>query len=163
MQPHHSHSVHASSSGSALKRPYAQQALAQNAPMFPSSSSGGWSSSNSDGRPSKAAKVENDAFGSSSKSYRGGPRHLAQSHRGSSKRGHISRKPAIIGPVHDLQYIKSTYMQKSTKPEWEMNPKSPVANYYTIVKGTAPNYETAQMSGPSGMLWRYEMTPSSRS
>lgn len=165
MQPHPSHSsAHASPSGGSLKRPYAQQASTLSRPSSSSMSqhaAGGLSSSPSD-RPTKAPKVDNmqthhyssaaPAFAHSS--LRGGRTPARPAARKQKQAPPAGKKPVIQGPLYDEQHIKATYMTKSVKSEWESNPKSPVANWYSANKGGTPKYDAAQVFGPRGMMWR---------
>lgn len=112
-----------------------------------------------EGSPSSSAFVsakghpqpKRGAFGSP-RPIRGSP--LSGKGKAPAKR-QASSHPLLPEPVHDLGYIKATYMTQPLKPEWEANPKSPLSNYFLIVHGGQIIYENAQYLGPSGLIFRY--------
>lgn len=177
MQPHPSHSSpHASSSGSSLKRPYAQQANSTtrtSALAMSQRAGGGLSSAPADPpyeRPAKASKVDNvpaqsHHFASAAHAFqptRGKqqPRFQASSSRGSLKnfgqdKTKRNKLPVLNEPLHDENHIKATFSAGSLKLEWEMNPKSPLSNYYTLMFDLTPKYEVSKVIGPRGTIHRY--------
>lgn len=137
---------------------------------------GGLSSAPADSlsqRPAKAPKVDgsqSQAFSttpaSSAYAPRGRPsRQSGSSHRGGSKgfglqkdKPQRNKKAVLTGPVQDEKYILETYGDPSRqlKNEWKTNPKSPLSNWYSALVNKLPRYDSKQLVGPSGMIWRYD-------
>ncbi len=76
--------------------------------------------------------------------------------RGGRKKQREPRFPIVPGPLHDEQYIISTYRTKPLKKAHESNPKSPLSNYITST-GEQMNFQTSQVivDGNDQAVWRY--------
>lgn len=83
----------------------------------------------------------------------------------SSKRGSRSSpfpKNIFNGPMHDQDFISKEYSKsgKGLKEHWKQTPKSPLHNFYAVVKnGQQPRYESTRGSIIQGdkhiEIWRY--------
>ncbi|RDX55851.1 P-loop containing nucleoside triphosphate hydrolase protein [Lentinus brumalis] len=79
--------------------------------------------------------------------------------RGGRKKQRESRFPIVPGPLHDEQYITTTYRTKPLKKAHESNPKSPLSNYITST-GEQMNFQTSQVivDGNDQAVWRSTVT-----
>jgi hypothetical protein len=77
----------------------------------------------------------------------------------SGRRGRGSSKPKVVlrnfgAPLHNSRYI----MAKATtplKPVYQENPKSPLANYYSVHLNTTPDYIAEEGIIEGTRIWRY--------
>jgi hypothetical protein len=124
-------------------------------------------------RPAKAPKIEAAQASSSSSSSKsrdpGSRRHggsykpvrgspLAGRSGGSSKSLAKARSqsniPLLPEPRHDHNYITTVYKTKPLRPDFEENPKSPLANYHTSRYGSPVVYDCTQYRSLSGPVFR---------
>ena len=67
-----------------------------------------------------------------------------------------NRAPALPGPLHDDQYIVSTYKVKPLKQIHETNPKSPLNNYIMATSGGQMEFTALHgvVEGGDQLVWR---------
>lgn len=76
--------------------------------------------------------------------------------RGGKRKQKEFRGPLLAGPVHDEQYITTTYRTKPLKKIYETNPKSPLNNYIMATTGGTiePTAVHGMVEGGDQQLWR---------
>lgn len=75
--------------------------------------------------------------------------------RGAAANAARAVKATLPEPVHDPDYVYKTYRKKPLKPQWEENPKSPLANFTNQRLKQQPTYECVQGIAANGKtVWR---------
>jgi hypothetical protein len=144
-----------SSAQSALKRSFARQALSHAQDRPPETGRPaprkapkleGSQSPHSQAEPSDRGQKMPPTSSSSRRGHRGPGSSTRRGSRGSGRPAQKPKGPILTeleGPLRDQQYILGT-QKKSLKQVHVDNPKSPLANFYSLALGSQPNYESKE-------------------